>query len=64
MNRNAATGSGAGEGAGPQRVPAPDLSCSCAGCVRHVARLEEMNRVLSAEIDRLRREGGERRRAA
>jgi hypothetical protein len=61
------TRTGAGDNPGPRAasaLPPPQLLCECPGCRRHVARLEEINRTLSAEIDRMRRAGGERRRAA
>jgi hypothetical protein len=38
--------------------------CTCPGCQRHIARLEELNKQLAVEVDRLRRERGEVERAA
>lgn len=44
--------------------PAPVNDCERPGCRRHIERLEQLNRQLSQECDRLRRELGQRRRGA
>jgi uncharacterized paraquat-inducible protein A len=48
----------------PSAPPPVQLLCQCPGCRAHVQRLEELNRQISAECDRLRRELAERERAA
>jgi hypothetical protein len=49
----------------PQLIVVVPLNlCSCPGCQRHIARLEDLNAQLARENDRLRRELEKMRHAA